>query len=119
MVVRLSIGLAKRNEFTAMPWKMTPENIAVLMKAMHGAPYGWGNFNFYNDCSAEVRSLLMPFGIFLPRHSSAQVESAGRGVDLSHKNPKCGSIISPDTENRLLRWSIFQGILCCISVTQP
>ncbi len=21
-----------------MPWKMTPENIAVLMKAMHGAP---------------------------------------------------------------------------------
>lgn len=34
------------NEFTAMPWKMTPENIAVLMKAMYGAPYGWGNFNF-------------------------------------------------------------------------
>ncbi len=76
------------NEFTAMPWKMTPENIAVLMKAMHGAPYGWGNFNFYNDCSAEVRSLLMPFGIFLPRHSSAQVEAAGRVVDLSHKNPQ-------------------------------
>ncbi|EAB5769641.1 cell wall hydrolase [Salmonella enterica subsp. enterica serovar Warnow] len=74
------------NEFTAMPWKMTPENIAVLMKAMHGAPYGWGNFNFYNDCSAEVRSLLMPFGIFLPRHSSAQVEAAGRVVDLSHKS---------------------------------
>ncbi|ABX20907.1 SH3 domain-containing protein [Salmonella enterica] len=72
--------------FTAMPWKMTPENIAVLMKSMGGAPYGWGNFNFYNDCSAEIRSLLMPFGIFLPRHSTAQVEAAERVVDLSNKS---------------------------------
>lgn len=30
----------------------------------------------------------MPFGIFLPRHSSAQVEAAGRVVDLSHKSPQ-------------------------------
>lgn len=30
----------------------------------------------------------MPFGIFLPRHSTAQVEAAGRVVDLSHKNPQ-------------------------------
>lgn len=72
--------------FTAIPWKMTPENIAVLMRSMGGAPYGWGNFNFYNDCSAEIRSLLMPFGIFLPRHSTAQVETIGRVVDLSNKN---------------------------------
>lgn len=72
--------------FTAMPWKMTPENIAVLMKSMAGVPYGWGNFNFYNDCSAEIRSLLMPFGIFLSRHSTAQVEGARRIVDLSNQN---------------------------------
>ncbi|UQQ17875.1 hypothetical protein MYA98_04355 [Salmonella sp. WGH-01] len=59
----------------------------------------------------------MPFGIFLPRHSSAQVESAGRVVDLSHKIPKCGSIISPDTEKRLLRWSIFRHIMLYIGNT--
>lgn len=69
-----------------MPWKMTTENIAVLMKSMGGAPYGWGHFNFYNDYSAEIRSLMMPFGIFPPRHSTAQVEAAGRVVDLSSKS---------------------------------
>lgn len=71
------------SEFVAMPWKMTPANIATLMKSMSGRPYGWGNNNFYNDCSAEMRSLLMPFGIFLPRNSAAQEQATSRVVDLS------------------------------------
>lgn len=69
-----------------MPWEMTPGNIAVLMKSMSGRPYGWGNYNFYNDCSAEMRSLMMPFGIFLPRNSAAQIQAAARIVDLSQEN---------------------------------
>ncbi|CRL44518.1 SH3 domain of the SH3b1 type [Sodalis glossinidius str. 'morsitans'] len=71
------------DEFTAMPWQMTPANIAKLMKSMSSKPYGWGNYNFYNDCSAEMHSLLMPFGILLPRDSSAQIQATARIVDLS------------------------------------
>lgn len=74
------------DEFAAMPWKMTPANVAILMKSMSGRPYGWGNYNFYNDCSAEIRSLLMPFGLFLPRNSAAQIQAATRVVDLSKEN---------------------------------
>lgn len=76
----------KPDEFAAMPWKMMPGNIAKLMKSMNSRPYGWGNYNFYNDCSAEIRSLLMPFGIFLPRNSAAQIQATTRIVDLSKEN---------------------------------
>lgn len=73
----------KEDEFVAMPWKMTPDNMGVLMKTMSGRPYGWGNYNFYNDCSAEMRSLMMAFGIFLPRNSAEQIQAATRMIDLS------------------------------------
>ncbi|MGL5007436.1 MAG: SH3 domain-containing protein [Plesiomonas sp.] len=76
----------KDDEFAAMPWEMTPRNIAILMKSMSGRTYGWGNYNFYNDCSAELRSLFMPFGIFLPRFSGDQIQAATRVVDLSQKS---------------------------------
>lgn len=72
--------------FTAMPWPMTRTNIAMLMKSMSGLPYGWGNTLFYNDCSSELRSLMMPFGILLPRNSAAQIKSTARLVDLSKEN---------------------------------
>ncbi|WP_448868841.1 SH3 domain-containing protein [Enterobacter ludwigii] len=78
----------REDEFVAMPWKMTPGNMAVLMKSMSGSPYGWGNYNFYNDCSAEMRSLMMPFGIFLPRNSAAQIQSVTRIVDLSQEDTR-------------------------------
>lgn len=78
----------QKEEFVAMPWEMTPGNIAVLMKSMSGRPYGWGNYNFYNDCSAEMRSLMMPFGIFLPRNSAAQIQSVAKIVDLSQENTR-------------------------------
>lgn len=71
-----------KEEVMPMPIKMTPNNIAYLIGTMLGRPYGWGNFNFHNDCSTELRSLLMPFGIFLPRNSATQA-TVGRIVDLS------------------------------------
>lgn len=76
----------REEEFVGMPWKMTLGNMAVLMKSMSGRPYGWGNYNFYNDCSAEIRNLMMPFGIFLPRNSAAQIQAAARIVDLSKES---------------------------------
>lgn len=64
-----------------MPWTLTPRHMAQVMKQMIGRPYGWGNTLFYNDCSAETRSLFAPFGIWLPRHSSDQLR-AGHRTDL-------------------------------------
>lgn len=73
-------------EFAAMPWKMTYGNVAHLLNSMSGRPYGWGNHHFHNDCSAEMQSLLMPFGIHMPRNSAAQIEAATRIVDLSQES---------------------------------
>ncbi|WP_281719155.1 SH3 domain-containing C40 family peptidase [Pandoraea apista] len=64
-----------------MPWTLTPRHMAQVMKQQIGRPYGWGNTLFYNDCSAETRSLFAPFGVWLPRHSSDQLR-AGKRTDL-------------------------------------
>ncbi|MFJ2994443.1 SH3 domain-containing protein [Pandoraea sp. NPDC087047] len=64
-----------------MPWTLTPRHMAQVMKQQIGRPYGWGNTLVYNDCSAETRSLFAPFGVWLPRHSSDQL-NAGQRTDL-------------------------------------
>lgn len=74
------------NAFVSMPWQMVPGHLATLLRTMGDRPYGWGNNVFHNDCSAELRSLLMPFGIFLPRNSAAQIQSAARVIDLSKED---------------------------------
>ncbi|MFC3907918.1 SH3 domain-containing protein [Legionella dresdenensis] len=65
-----------------MPVTATPHHFANLMKTLIERPYGWGGIYFYNDCSAEMKSLLTPFGIWLPRNSSQQV-SIGKMEDVS------------------------------------
>jgi cell wall-associated NlpC family hydrolase len=66
-----------------MPLTITRRNMAGLMSTLVNRPYGWGGLYFYNDCSAELKSLFTAYGIWLPRHSSAQV-NAGKMVDMSH-----------------------------------
>ncbi|WP_084688845.1 SH3 domain-containing C40 family peptidase [Paraburkholderia oxyphila] len=68
------------------PLAATPRHLAWLMKALIGRPYGWGNTNFDNDCSAELQSIFAVFGVWLPRHSSAQM-FAGDMTDLSSLTP--------------------------------
>ncbi|STX50733.1 SH3 domain of the SH3b1 type [Legionella busanensis] len=65
-----------------MPLVATPHNFTKVMTNLIGRPYGWGGLYFYNDCSAELKNLFVPFGIWLPRHSSQQIQM-GRQVDLS------------------------------------
>lgn len=68
------------------PIAATPRHLAMLVKSLIGRPYGWGNMNFYNDCSSELQSIFAVFGVWLPRHSSAQM-SAGDMTDLSSDSP--------------------------------
>jgi hypothetical protein len=68
------------------PLAATPRHLASLIKALIGRPYGWGNANFDNDCSAELQSIFAAFGVWLPRHSATQM-SAGDMTDLSSSTP--------------------------------
>jgi len=70
-----------------MPLPATPDHFAKIIAELIGRPYGWGNLYFYNDCSAELKSLMTPFGIWLPRHSSHQL-MAGRSVDVTSLSPE-------------------------------
>lgn len=74
-------------QMAPMPLAATPENFARLISNKIGKPYGWGSLYADNDCSAEIRTLLAPFGIFLPRNSYDQSES-GRKTDLSKLSAK-------------------------------
>jgi hypothetical protein len=73
-------------QIAPMPFAATPRHLAMLMKALIGRPYGWGNSGLYNDCSSELQSIFAAFGVGLPRHSSTQM-SAGRMIDLSASSP--------------------------------
>lgn len=79
-IIKLASVTAKNA--TVMPLTVTPHHFRTIMQTMIGRPYGWGSLYFYNDCSAELKSLFTPFGIWLPRHSSQQV-TEGKMVDLT------------------------------------
>lgn len=78
---RIRMTALDTSSLVSMPWVLTPRHMAQVMKQQIGRPYGWGNTLFYNDCSAETRSLFAPFGVWLPRHSSDQLR-AGKRTDL-------------------------------------
>jgi len=69
-----------------MPLIATPHHFSTIMSTMINRPYGWGSMYFYNDCSAELKSLFTPFGIWLPRHSSDQV-TVGKMIDMTSQPP--------------------------------
>ncbi|GFH62793.1 MAG: putative cell wall-associated hydrolases [Candidatus Desulfovibrio kirbyi] len=54
------------------PMPLTAGNIARVGNDMMGQPYGWGGMFSNRDCSALTRDLFTPFGVWLPRNSSAQ-----------------------------------------------
>ncbi|WP_347556243.1 SH3 domain-containing protein [Robbsia sp. KACC 23696] len=78
-------AVAPAAQWQPMPLAPTPQNMAALMKALQGRPYGWGGTGFYNDCSLDLHDLMLPFGLVLPRHSSFQVEGPAM-VDLSDQD---------------------------------
>lgn len=71
---------------TAMtrPVALTPCRLASLANELTPEPYGWGGLRNNRDCSAMIRDLLAPFGIWLPRHSADQANEGGLYVDLSN-----------------------------------
>lgn len=71
---------------TQMPLALTPRNVAAVGNVLMNQPYGWGGMLGLRDCSAMVRDLFAPFGIWLPRNSAAQARR-GRVVRLAGMTP--------------------------------
>jgi hypothetical protein len=64
------------------PVPISSFNIAEVANNLIGKPYGWGGMYGYRDCSLTMKDLLAIFGIWLPRHSQAQV-NLGFPIHLS------------------------------------
>jgi hypothetical protein len=57
------------------PLPLNPTALARVGNQMMGQPYGWGGLYAWRDCSSTTRDLFAPFGIWLPRNSTAQSRS--------------------------------------------
>jgi cell wall-associated NlpC family hydrolase len=65
------------------PLPLQTGRIAELANRMIGQLYGWGGLYENRDCSATLRDLFAPFGIWLPRNSADQAKSGGKFYDLA------------------------------------
>lgn len=65
--IDLAPGDARRK-----PLPLTAGNVARVGNVMMGQRYGWGGMFGERDCSALIRELFTPFGLWLPRNSGAQ-----------------------------------------------
>lgn len=70
-----------------LPLQASPANFAMIFHALQGRPYGWGNLDFHNDCSGEMKAIFTMFGLFMPRNTANQI-LAGKMVDISKLNAK-------------------------------
>lgn len=69
------------------PLPATTRQIAAVANRMLGQPYGWGGMYGNRDCSALLRDLFSPFGLWLPRNSARQAE-AGQLIPLEALAPE-------------------------------
>lgn len=76
------------------PIPITPANVAEIGNIMMNQSYGWGGMFGDRDCSALIRDIFTPFGIWLPRNSAAQ---ARRGLVIP-----LGNLSPAEKENRVL-----------------
>jgi hypothetical protein len=67
----------------AKPVPLTTAQMARLANELINEPYGWGGLYGNRDCSAMIRDLFAPFGIWLPRNSGDQALRGGSFIDLS------------------------------------
>jgi cell wall-associated NlpC family hydrolase len=65
------------------PLPLQPDRVAELANRLLGQSYGWGGLYENRDCSATLRDLFIPFGLWLPRNSADQAKSGGTFHDLA------------------------------------
>jgi hypothetical protein len=80
------VSLSKK-QAVIKPYRLTPANLATLGNELLHKPYGWGGLYGNRDCSATLKDLFAPFGIWLPRDSKDQA-AQGTFVSLKSLSPK-------------------------------
>lgn len=73
----------------AAPWPLPlgSAGLAAQAQVLLGQPYGWGGSFGNRDCSALLKDLFTPFGLWLPRNSSQQASQGGQVLDLKGLSP--------------------------------
>jgi len=86
---RAVIGRARipRSVGARFPLPFDGENVSMIGDQLSGQPYGWGEMYDLRDCSAMVRDMFLPFGIWLPRTSADQIGSIPTRRDISNLSP--------------------------------
>jgi len=91
---------------TQKPMPLTIKNVSDLANQMLNQPYGWGGQFGNRDCSALLKDLYAPFGIWLPRNSKSQAQSGGIYINLTalSDKEKEGMIITNGIPYLTLLW---------------
>ena len=84
---RISVCTLASEQTATWPLVLNRRNIAALGNKMLARPYGWGGYGGNRDCSALMRDLFLPFGLWLPRNSAAQA-NIGQKTDLAALSPR-------------------------------
>ncbi|MBN2815906.1 MAG: SH3 domain-containing protein [Campylobacterales bacterium] len=50
------------------------QNLNLILNQLYSTNYGWGGLYGERDCSSTIRDFYIPFGLWLPRNSSKQIE---------------------------------------------
>ncbi len=80
-LARVAVARIEPGQGGLWPRKPRAREVARISDEMAGQRYGWGGVNEDRDCSAMVRDILAPFGLWLPRNSAPQSKS-GRVVNF-------------------------------------
>ncbi len=85
----LKFGIVPKETAVVKPMPITEINIAKIINELLNQPYGWGGLYRNRDCSATLKDLFTPFGIWLPRNSTAQAKAgvfvSFKGLSISQK----------------------------------
>lgn len=88
-----------------MPQPLTAQAVATIGDRMMGENYGWGGMYGNRDCSAMMRDLFAPFGIWLPRNSAAQARAgAFHSLENMSAGRKMEAILHGAEPFRTLLW---------------
>jgi cell wall-associated NlpC family hydrolase len=80
-------AILSKSHAVLKPLPLTHENIGRIISELLHKPYGWGGMHGDRDCSATLKDLFTPFGVWLPRDSGDQV-MVGRFMSLKELSLK-------------------------------
>ncbi len=64
-----------KSDSVLMPEVLTAKKMATIANPLIEQVYGWGGEFGHRDCSEFLKDLFIPFGVWLPRNSAAQVHA--------------------------------------------